>query len=383
MRVLNSVTDPRIGGPQIRALAVARELRDQGVQTEFLLPDGDDEFSKQAHEAGFTVHQPGLSRIKPPLHFVSNLQYTAEFPKAVGDIRSLIKEREIDVVHANTSINVEAALATRFSPASLVWHFNDVTMPRPITWVTSTIATRIADETVVASRSVADHYFGNTSCPVNVIYAPVDVREFDPDESTADGVREELGIGEGTTIVGTVGNVNPVKGHMYLVRAAETLKTESDGDIVVLIAGKIVESRGKYFHQLQSLRENLNVKDVVHFLGRRNDVPSLLSAFDVFVLPSTAEACPMAVLEAMAAEKPIVASNVGGIPEQIDDGESGWLVPAENPSELAKAILDTLDDENEARRRGKNARQKAVETFSLERCVERHVTVYNKAAEEH
>lgn len=372
--------DPRVGGPQIRSLAVALELRDAGVETEFLLPDGDDEFADRARDAGFTVHRPGLSRLEPPSKVVNNVRYSLEFPLAIRRIRDIIEDRSIDVVHANMSMNVDAALATRLSSASLVWHFNDVLVNRVIASGTSRLAGLLADRIVVASRSVAEHYFGECSQEMDVVYAPVDVAEFHPEKFSDTGVRAEFGLNEDTTLVGTVGNVNPVKGHEYLVRAANSLKTDTEGDVAVLIVGGTLNSRQEYYERLQSLCEQSEVEDVVQFVGRRSDVARMLSAFDVFVLPSVAEACPIAVLEAMSMEKPIVATDVGGIPEQIDDGESGWLVPPENPDAIADAVLEAIQDTNEAVRRGANARKKAVEKFSLERTAERTLNVYRKAS---
>lgn len=377
LRILNSMIDPRVGGPQLRSLAVAKRLRKKGVETEFLLPDGDDEFVERARTQGFEVHRPGLSRIQPPKKILGNIKYITRYPLAVHRIRRIIRDRSIDVVHANMSLNFDGSVATWRSNAALVWHFNDVLVPWPLNWIAGKTAQAIADERVVASGSVADHYFP-ASEDVQKLFAPVNINEFDPNAVTGSGLAEELGRDD-AILVGSVGNINPIKGHEYLIRAAARVDAETDRKIIVPIAGGVLDSREAYFERLKEIRSELGLEEIVKFLGRRSDIAELLAQFDVFVLPSIAEACPMAVLEAMAMEKPIVATNVSGIPEQIEDGESGWLVPSKDPDALAAAILESLNDESERQRRAKKARERAVSTFSLERCAERHLQVYRQA----
>lgn len=376
------MTDPRIGGPQRRSLAVARRLREHDVETEFLLPDGDDEFVSRARSEGFDVHRPGLSRIQPPKRVLANAGYVLQYPLAVWRIERVVQQRSIDIVHANMSLNFDAAVGAWQSDAALVWHFNDVMVPWPLNRIAATAGATIADELVVASGGVADHYFANSGSDPNRIYAPVDVRKFDPDEMGESGLRRELGIGEETVIVGSVGNVNPIKGYEYLLRAAGQVEENTDRTVAVLLAGAVLDSQSKYVERLQRIREDLDLEDTVRFLGHRSDVGELLLEFDVFALSSIAEACPMAVLEAMAMRKPVVATDVGGVPEQIDDGETGWLVPPRDPASLARAITEALEHPEEGRRRGKKARQNVIETFSLDRCVQRHIHVYRKALDQ-
>jgi glycosyltransferase involved in cell wall biosynthesis len=276
------------------------------------------------------------------------------------------------------SLNFDASVAAWRSNAALVWHFNDVLVPWPLNRIAGKTAQTIADERVVASSSVADHYF-STLEDVQKLFAPVDLTEFDPNTVMGSGLAEELGSDDDAILVGSVGNINPIKGHEYLIRAAARVDAETDREIIVPIAGGILDSREAYFERLKEIRSELGLEKTVKFLGRRSDIAELLAQFDVFVLPSIAEACPMAVLEAMAMEKPIVATNVGGIPEQIESGESGWLVPSKDPDALAAAILEVLNDESERQRRAKKARERAANTFSLERCAERHLEVYRQA----
>jgi glycosyltransferase involved in cell wall biosynthesis len=294
----------------------------------------------------------------------------------------LIDQRSHDIVHVNMPFNFDAAAGASSSDAALVWHFNDVLTPWPLNRLAGSIAERIADEIVVASDSVGEYFFSTSDCSFSTVYPPVDLAKFDSEGVSSNRLRDEFSLSRECTVIGTVGNVNPVKGHEYLIRAAAHIDGATEGNIFVPIAGSILESRSNYHERLEELRFELGVEDEVQFLGRLSDIPEFLSQIDVFVLPSVSEACPMAVLEAMAMETPIVATEVGGIPEQIQDGESGWLVPSKDPEALADAVVEAIESRDEAARRAENARQRVLTTFSLERCVENHRRVYHQALKE-
>ena len=379
MNVLNSLTDPRVGGPQVLALGVAKRLRERDIETVFLLPDGTDAFEKRASEAGFTVARPGLARLSPPRDIGANARYVAEFPAAVGRIRRVIDRHDVDLVHASMTINYQAAAAAQRASVPLAWLFNDTGTPWPLNRLTGHAARLLADEIGVAAEAVHPHFFP-ASVNSRVIYSPVDVDSFNPDavDANISELREELGIEAETPVIGTVGNINPVKGHAHLLRAITRLE-QRYGPVAVPIVGQVLDSRQAYFEKLKRLRSRLGLDGVVRFVGHRSDVPQLLSLFDVFALPSIAEACPISILEAMAMERPVVATRVGGVPEQIVDGEHGWLVPPKDPEALADALRDALESPAECRRRGEAARRRVLNRFSIERCVERHVELYRGA----
>ncbi|MFC7157492.1 glycosyltransferase family 4 protein [Halomarina halobia] len=381
MRVLNSLPDPRVGGPQLRSFQVAKGLRVEGIETVFLLPEGDDTFAEMATAEGFTVRRPGIRTMRPPRQVLANVQYVLDLPRAVLKIRTLLDEEEVDLVQANMPTDIPTGLAAGFSDLPLLWNFEDVSTPWPVGRTAAVLAARIADEVTVVADAVADHYFPGDEVEARVIHAPVDLDKFDPDRVTAsrETLAAEIGADLRRPIIGTIGNINPVKGHEYLLRATRRL-TDQFGPVTVLIVGGAPETRAEYVRDLKALRAELGLEESVHFLGRRSDVPELLSLFDVFALPSVAEACPMVVLEAMAMERPIVATRVGGVPEQLDDGVHGRLVPPADPDALTAAIGEALSDPAVARRWGERARERAKEEFSLDRCVERHVAAYRAAA---
>ncbi|MDL0138590.1 glycosyltransferase family 4 protein [Halobacterium salinarum] len=370
-----------MGGPQKRVLEVAERLRRRNLETVFLIPTGTNEFAERARSHNFEAHQIRFSRLRPPTNVSGNARFLRDFVPSVSRISSLIQERNIDVVHANMVTNFQTALATARTEVPLVWHFNDTLTPTPVKQLAAHAGVRWADELVVAADAVHDYYF-SPSTPSRTIYAPVDIDQFEPTQTDSNGskLRSELGLEQGVPIVGTVGNINPIKGHEYLLRAASEI-IEDGQQIAVPIVGAKLDSRETYFEELRSLRSDLGLEEQVEFVGFRSDIPELLSLFDVFVLPSKAEACPIVVLEAMAMECPVVATDVGGVPEEIPDDDHGWVVPPTDSRALARAIREALDNPNEAQRRASNARARVESMFSLTECVGRHEALYRSLVE--
>jgi glycosyltransferase involved in cell wall biosynthesis len=168
----------------------------------------------------------------------------------------------------------------------------------------------------------------------------------------------------------TVANLRAEKGHDTLIDAAAILiGLHPDTEFQIVGDGPL----------RAALEREVTVRGLgarVRFLGERNDVPALLASSDLFVLPSRSEACPNGVLEAMAAGLPIVASNVGGIPELIDSGVTGVLIEPDSPELLVEAALDLINHPQHACELGRAAREKAESRFSLERMVSNFERLY-------
>lgn len=177
-----------------------------------------------------------------------------------------------------------------------------------------------------------------------------------------DELRAELGLPDGARLIGSVGRLSAEKGHSMLLDALALLPRS---DAHLLLAGTGPEESAL---RRQALR--LGVAGRTHFAGHRRDVPRLLGALDVFVHPSRWEGMSNAVLEAMAAGCPIVASAIPGNRELIEDGVHGWLVPPEDAQALGAALGAALADPAEARRRGDAAMRRAAARYSVATMVD-------------
>lgn len=207
---------------------------------------------------------------------------------------------------------------------------------------------------------------------IRVIYNGVDVcAPSDPVQCIK--VRSELELGQWETIIGAVGSLYPVKGHVYLIQALPTILKEYPKTLLLIVG------RGELENELKAEVDRLNLQDHVRFLGFRNDIHTLLSLMDIFVMPSLSEGLSMAILEAMAAGLPIVATNVGGNPEIVLDGETGFLVPPENSDILAERVVSLLRDPCRARDFGDRGKRRVTERFSLSAMVDAYQECYESA----
>ena len=181
------------------------------------------------------------------------------------------------------------------------------------------------------------------------------------------------GLQEGLPIIGTVCRlVEPKKGLRYLLEAMAHLEREAGKPVCqVLIVGE-----GPAEKTLRALSEQLGIGSRVVFAGMRRDIPQLLALMDIFVLPSLYEGFGIAILEAMATGKPVVASTVGGIPEFVVSGESGLLVPPGDSIALAAAIRQLLDQPERAKLMGRRGQEHVRQYYSIESVVRQHEQLY-------
>jgi len=186
------------------------------------------------------------------------------------------------------------------------------------------------------------------------------------------GIYKELGIPPDHRIVGNVARLAAQKGHTYLIEAAKIVLSRH-GNVTFVIVGDGA-LRGKL--NAQTVRAGIAERFV--FTGQRSDIPRLLNAFDVFVMPSLFEGLCMAVLEALAVALPVVATPVGGIPSSVAEGETGRLVPPRDADALANAILWMLEHPAEAREMGLRGRQLVEANFTMEAMLAGTEAVYDR-----
>jgi glycosyltransferase involved in cell wall biosynthesis len=184
-----------------------------------------------------------------------------------------------------------------------------------------------------------------------------------------------LGIPHGAPVVLVVSRLNPLKGLETFLQAAALVATEFP-TVRFVIVGDTNPNERPYWSTLTSLTVRLGLTDRLTFAGLRRDVPQLLSAATISVMPSLNEALSNVVLESMAAGAPVVATRVGGTPEAIADGVNGLLVPPGNPAAMASAMAALLRDPSRARRLGDAARRSIDERFSMERMVSATAQLY-------
>jgi glycosyltransferase involved in cell wall biosynthesis len=220
-------------------------------------------------------------------------------------------------------------------------------------------------------RKIVDE--GRDTAPVALVYNGVDLERYDHQEPCCT-LRDEYGMEPGSQIVGAVARLEPEKGHATLLNAWPAV-LRSVPNAYLLVVGE-----GSRREALEQQAAELRIAHRVVFTGRRDDVPAVTAAFDVAVLPSYREAQGLTILEAMALSRPVVASNVGGIPEMIEDGVTGLLVPPDDPGALSAAIVRLLLDHSLADTLGRAGHDLVHDRFCVELMVKAIETIYDEGA---
>ncbi|PIV63341.1 MAG: hypothetical protein COS11_07955 [bacterium (Candidatus Ratteibacteria) CG01_land_8_20_14_3_00_40_19] len=191
--------------------------------------------------------------------------------------------------------------------------------------------------------------------------------------------KKELGIPSEVKIVGTIGRLEPVKGHSYFLKAAKLIIADLRfQETRFLLAGS-----GSLRKKLEREAISLGIKENVLFLGWREDIVEILDILDIFVLPSLNEGMARVILEAMLMAKPVVASNVGGIPDIVEDEKTGLLVPPGDFKGLSEAIIKLLKEPEQAREMGRRGKEKAEkEEFTADGMVKKIEKLYERAINE-
>ena len=285
----------------------------------------------------------------------------------------LVRAERPSVIHAFLPpANLAACVVGRLLGVSvLLLSFRDVEMwkSRPRRLVDG-LTVRVADAATCSSEAVrrfALSAFGGDERKYVTIYNGVDAARFIPRQASP---KPELGLREGVPVIGTVCRlVEPKKGLAVLLQAMAGLRDRA-------VAQLLIVGEGPAFPALRALSVRLGLSDRVVFAGVRRDIAGLLPLMDVFVLPSLYEGFGIALVEAMAAGRPVVATAVGGIPEVVVQGETGLLVPPGDPGALGDAIAHLVNHPEQARLMGARGRERACDRFSIESAVTRHENLY-------
>ncbi|MFZ1946371.1 MAG: glycosyltransferase [bacterium] len=234
------------------------------------------------------------------------------------------------------------------------------------------LAARGTDLRIAVSKDIRDLRVRLERTPsekIVLVGNAVEPSRFEVSEAAREAKRAEIGVA-GSLVVGTVGRLVEAKSYdLFLEIAREVCARRPDVKFVLVGDGRLGES-------LRRMRDALGLADRVLFLGNRSDIPELLAAMDLYVITSQREGLPVSLIEAMMAAKPVVATAVGGIPENLADGTDGVLVEPGNRQAFVEALLEVLGDPNRMRDLGRRARDKAVATYSARTILETLETIY-------
>lgn len=228
------------------------------------------------------------------------------------------------------------------------------------------IAINYCDKFIVVSRFIMQEWFPDYhSDKIEVLYPPFCLEKYNL-ATNSSSYPENTNC----STIGFVGRLSEEKGIPSLLQAMVIVRKRI-ADVRLIIVGT-----GPLENKLREMTTSLGLNSNVHFVGFKENVFEILGQMNVFVLPSRTEACPIVVLEAMAMGLPVVASHVGGIPELVRDSETGILFPYNNPTKMAEALIDLLQDKEKAKMMGKKGKEIAFEEFHPSKFVNRLQDLY-------
>lgn len=365
MNVLLLTTHLNIGGVAVYTVNLAKGLKKKGVSVWAASSGGD--LVKALEESGI---------FHLPLNIRTKFEFNPKLIFALFKLLNFIKRNNIDIIHAQTRVTqIIAYLCSRFTRASYVstchGFFKKTRISRKLFggWGSHVIA---------ISDAVEDHLikdFNVRRDNVFLIYNGVDNDAFSRqiDENEKGILKSNLGLDK-SPIIGSISRLSPVKGLRYLLFAMKDILREMP-EVRLLLVGE-----GPSKEYLTELSKKLGIENNVFFALNTTQPQRFLSIIDVFIFYSLQEGLGLSLLEALAAGKPCVASNVGGVSAIIEDGITGILVPPKDTHALEDAIIKILKDRKLGRSLAKRGNSLVKEKFSLEKMTKGVIDVYEKAS---
>ncbi|MBI4707079.1 MAG: glycosyltransferase [Candidatus Omnitrophica bacterium] len=361
-----SDTGDIIGGGEFSLIDLLKSL-DRSEFNPCVVMPFEGSFSEIVKKLGVPVEIVSLKKIKNPLNIFASVA-------ALKQLSGTIKKYKIDLVHSNSTGGMAflGSLAAKFNKTPFVWHVRTMDCG-VINFAQGFLATKI----VAISKATKKKFWWLPSRnKILVIYNGVDLRKFNIEVDRL-GIRKSLGCGDNEFLVGTVGRYHAIKGYKFFIKAAGIV-LKVIPRVKFFVVGLDYDENNKILVNLRKSAKRYNLEDKITFLDKKENTVEVISSLDVFVLPSLTESFGRVLVEAMAAKKPIVSFNVGGVSEVIEDGRTGILVKSKDYKMLAEKIIFLLQNPEMARSMGDAGRRRCEELFDLNLCVKIIQSLYKE-----
>lgn len=318
--------------------------------------------------AGITTHVIDMERIKKNLNPFYLMTLAAKFFPTVNRIRTIIRKENVDVVHGNDLLDIYGPVAALFEGKPSTQYVRWI-LESPF-WLKRLIAGlvyRLNHRVMTVSQGVARAMFSKDGGVLPNVVTCYDWIDMDAVGHTGSGgnLRRELGVPADALLIGCVGRLEHWKGQDVFVRSAEKVLKERP-DAYFLLVGGAVEGRGResFDRFLKTLASGLGLSGRMIFTGHRTDIRNVMEALDVFVHASrTPDPLPGVVMEAMDCGIPVIGAHAGGVPEEVADGQTGYLYEPGNPEAMARAIIRLLSVPGRSKEMGENGRTRVRTLF--------------------
>jgi glycosyltransferase involved in cell wall biosynthesis len=320
---------------------------------------------KKLASAGATVLMVRLGILRRkyfnPLGIINRI---ATLLRAQKQLQELIRKESIELVYSNTTGVLAGAFAARNCGVRHIWHVHEI-IENPF-WLKQLLGhlmNRYAVGIIAVSEAVKQSWESVLPAErITVIQNGIDYSPYLEHEQT---LTKELQLPTAAIVIGMVGRVHYWKGQSYFLKLAGQLH-QKHPSLHFLLAGDAYPGYEYLYQEMQTQIETLQLSDVVHNLGFREDIPAVMQTIDLLLLPSQQpDPFPTVILEAMASAKPVIATQFGGAVEMIDAGITGDLMPADQV-DTAVSVIESWLDKNRLQAAGEAGRKRVLENFSLE-----------------
>jgi len=356
-----------VGGVEIATLRMTDATSNQFRHVAFCLED--------AASLRASFEKLGIETLTyaPP---VPSLRHAARFYKESLAVTRQLKSMGVDIVHfADEKAAHHNSLAAFLAGSRTVCHLR-VSYPH-LSWRQRLCLLPVQSFIFVSKEAKQTFCVPLPDHKARVIYDAIEIPTADMSVSNA-AVRQELGIPAGCTVVGMVARVNPQKDYRTLASAAvDVLRSHPNTRFLIVGDNSLVDLNRQHYGEVLQMLTELGIADKFIFTGHRNDVNGLIAAMDICMLCTHREGFPLSILESMAMRKPVVATAVGGIPEIVDSGVTGYLHQHGNSEELAAALKRLIEDPGKISQIGQTAREHVRLNYSRQKFVEEISKAYS------
>ena len=372
MKILFPCMSKSWGGMEMVTVTGIQQLLKQNIKVQLVCAE-ESRLHLEANSMGIIIHPIKIKKIISPY--------------AILKLSSIIRKEKYDLIHTHASKDLwlivpALKIINSAVPLVLTKHIGSFITKRDIihNWFYKRITKAIAISSVI-KRNLKETTL-LTEQNIQVIFNGVNLEKFNPQKADRTKLRNELKLTDYDLLIGMTARFSPGKGHEeFLLAAKELSKNNYSNHIKFVIVGEASRGEIEYEKKIKKLTATYNLENV-HFPGYRIDIPDVLAAMDIFVLPSHAEAFGIALVEAMAMEKATVCSNSDGVLDIAVDNETSFLFNSKNANDLAEKIEKLILDPEKRKTFGHNARKRVIENFDLEKITDQTIKLYSKLIKE-
>ncbi len=366
MKILYSCLSKSWGGMEMVTINSIKQLLDRNISVE-LICTAESRIHIEANNIGMIIYP-----IKAPGYF---------HPIITIKVVSIIKNGKYDLIHTHASKDLwllvpALKLIKSKIPLVLTKHVGSFIKKtdKMHNWLYSRVNYAIA-----ISKVIKDNLLETTALDENKIvlhYNGVDPEKYDPDKIDRIKIREELNIKEDELLLGMVARFSAGKGHENFLLVAKDLNIKYD-NLKFIVVGEASKGEDAYAKEIKNLADDYGLNNII-FAGFRTDMPDVLSAMDIFIFPSHAEAFGVALVEAMAMAKPSVSTNSDGILDITIDNETGYLFNKDDPADLKNKLELLINSPEKRKTLGQAARQRVLEQFDSQKLMDGLAELYKQ-----